>query len=582
MMVAKWALLALCVVGCRAASAVPAAATLPAALPATQAVRSLILVGTSDLHGRLDALPALGGYVRILRELAAREHAQLVLVDAGDMFQGTLESNLVEGESVAKAYAALGYAAVAVGNHEFDFGPTGSLSSVPMGHEGPEPAADPRGALRSRARAALYPFLLANAARKDAPDGGLPVELTPVRSRALLELGGVRIGFTGVTSADTGATTLAANVRDLTFTPLAAAVQREADALRREGASVVVALAHAGSRCESFTGRLDADTCDPNGEVFGLANALQSRAVDAIVAGHTHFGVAHDVNGIPVVQSFAYGRAFGRIDLTLDAGGHVIAHRIHAPRFLCRDERASAPESCELGDYEGQRVVRDERVLGIARDYAAQTQKRREALVGVSFTAPVVHRYEAESALGNLFAKLLREYTKADVALMNGGGLRADLPAGPLQYGQLFAAMPFDNRVATVTVAAGELRKLLVLNLQGGHGVLSVDGLAVVAHCTNAALVVDLYRVDERGIRRGKALSDQVSLRVAASDFLLGGGDDFGALGAFAGATVSDEVMRDVFEHGLRGQGTVDPRRYYDPNVPHLTYAGARPLRCAR
>ncbi len=574
----RWVALLSFVLGCGAA---PQPAPTVAGVVEKASLRSIILIGTNDLHGHLGALPALGGYLRILRAQVAAQHAAVVLVDAGDMFQGTLESNVVEGESIAKAYAALGYAAVAVGNHEFDFGPLGPRVSVPPGQEGSRPDADPRGALRALARSAGFPFLLANVARNDAHAGQFAMDLSPLAARVVLDVQGVKIGFTGVTSSDTSATTLAANVRDLTFTPPVGAVQRQADELRRQGATVVVALAHAGSKCDGFTGNTKADHCELHGEVFGLADGLRKGSVDAIVAGHTHFGVAHDVNGMPVIESFSYGRAFGRVDLALDERGRVVSHVVHAPRFLCPTTKIPADEKCDLGEYEGERVVRDESVARIAEAYVAQTQQRREALVGVTFQAPFTRSYGAESALGNLFARLLRVHAHVDVALMNGGGMRDDLPAGPLRYGQLFAAMPFDNRVALVTVRVAELRTLFAQNLQSAHGVLSVDGLVVEARCHGSELAVDLYRADHAGARVGKKLDEAIALRLAASDFLLGGGDDFGTLGAFAGrVTVTDDVMRDVFERQLHDAGTLDPALLYDPSKPRLDHPGARPLRC--
>src|SRR5262249_62094817 len=87
----------------------------------------ITVVGTNDLHGHVEVLPLFGGYLRALRTVVGSDH--VVLVDAGDMFQGTLASNLAEGQAVVAAYAKLGYDAVAVGNHEFDFGPVGPAST---------------------------------------------------------------------------------------------------------------------------------------------------------------------------------------------------------------------------------------------------------------------------------------------------------------------------------------------------------------------------------------------------------------------------------------------------------------------
>lgn len=578
----KRIVLALALAACSPASNPPSPPTAPhdrssTSAPVPSTTRTIILIGTSDLHGHLNALPVFGGYMNNLREQAKLRSAVVLLVDAGDMFQGTLESNLVEGESIAKAYAALGYAGAAVGNHEFDFGPLGPLSSVAADHEGPLPADDPRGALRTRARGAGFPFLLANAMRKDQP--AALADLAPILPRTVVTLGGVRIGLVGITSADTGSTTLAANVRDLTFGSPAVALRREAEALRREGATVVVGLAHLGSKCESFTGDVERDKCQTQGEIFATVDALPAHSVDAVVAGHTHFGVAHDIHGVPVVQSFSYGAAFGRIDLELDEHGKVRSHQVHPPRYLCPETKSPADETCAPGEYAGKPVVRDARVLQIAEAYAKQTKARRELVLGVTFTAPVTRSYATESPLGNLFAKLIREHAKADVALMNGGGLRDELPAGPLHYGQLFAAMPFDNRVAVASVSVDYLRELFVHNLQSTHGILSLDGLAVDARCTGGKLVVDLYRPNAKG-QRGKKLAGDATLRLAASDFLLGGGDDFSKHAGIGPVTITDDVMRDVFESGLRDRGVLAPSIWFDPKRPHVTYPGARPVVC--
>jgi len=114
------------------------------------------VVGTNDLHGRLEALPALGGYLANLRRARGRDGGAVVLVDAGDMFQGTLPSNASEGAAVVRAYNVLGYTAAALGNHEFDFGPVGPAVTAK------QPGEDPRGALRARAKEARFPFLDAN------------------------------------------------------------------------------------------------------------------------------------------------------------------------------------------------------------------------------------------------------------------------------------------------------------------------------------------------------------------------------------------------------------------------------------
>ncbi len=166
-----------------------------AAAAAPADVVTVSVVGTSDLHGHIAVLPWLSGYVANLRTAREKDGGAVVVLDAGDMFQGTLESNLVEGASVVRAYAAIGYAAAAIGNHEFDFGPVGPAPS-PV-----EPGDDPRGALKARAAEARFPFLAANV-RDEKTHRALA--WPGFKSSFLVERAGIKIGIVGVVTAGTG------------------------------------------------------------------------------------------------------------------------------------------------------------------------------------------------------------------------------------------------------------------------------------------------------------------------------------------------------------------------------------------
>src|SRR5258708_4139607 len=126
------------------------------------ALMTLSIVGTSDLHGAAvsrngspGGLPLLAGYVNNLRAARASDHGAVLLIDSGDTFQGDIESNLSEGALIVDAYNAMGYAAEAIGNHDFDFGSVDSAAARQL-------PGDPRGALKARAAQARFPFLAAN------------------------------------------------------------------------------------------------------------------------------------------------------------------------------------------------------------------------------------------------------------------------------------------------------------------------------------------------------------------------------------------------------------------------------------
>jgi 5'-nucleotidase len=196
--------------------------------------------------------------------------------------------------------------------------------------------------------------------------------------------------------------------------------------------------AHAGGRCSSFDKPNDLSSCDPAQEIFEVARALPPGTVDAIVAGHTHAGIAHEVNGIPIVQSFSKGIAFGRIDLVIEGKRRrVTSHTIHPPRYLCGERREPPDvyrgEECPAGEYAGKPVVPDVELSALVARYEAGAREVRDRKLGVKADGTIRGVRSEESPLGNLFADLMRAASPgADVALTNGGGLRADLPAGEI------------------------------------------------------------------------------------------------------------------------------------------------------
>jgi 5'-nucleotidase len=433
--------------------------------PATAVTISI--VGTTDLHGEVFAadgrggLALLGGYLRNLRVARAADGGAVLLLDAGDTFQGGVWSNLSEGALVVDAYNALGYDALAFGNHDFEFGAR---------DDGRAPA-DMRGALRAAAARARFPFLAANIVQEDT--GGL-LNGPNLRPSVLVEKAGVRIGIVGVMTPYGLNQTLAANVGGLATTPLVATVTREAAALRAAGAAVVLLLSHAGGRCERFDDPLDLSSCETDSEIFRLARELPPGLVDAIVAGHSHGAVAHEVAGVPIVQAWARGRGFARLDLTVGPGG--VAARLFAPREV---------EPGAL--YEGAPVEPDAAVMAAMRPALDGVAAWRARQVGAALDAPLVREEESESPLGHVFADAMRAAVPdADVAIglwPRRGGLRTGLPAGPVTRGTLYDAFPFDNRVARVEMTGAALQQLLDETLRSGRGVPGLSGVVARVQC---------------------------------------------------------------------------------------------------
>ena len=538
-------------------------ASAPARTKAPVDRRVISIVGTNDLHGYIAALPLLGGYLANLRAARAADGGGVLLLDAGDMFQGTLESNPVEGASVVRGYNALGYQAAAVGNHEFDFGPEGT--GVPA------PGANLRGALFARAREAHFPLLAANVV-----DGatGKPLAAPNLRPSALIEVAGTRIGVVGVTTSETPRTTRPRFFAGLSVEPLAATIEREARALRASGATVVIAVAHSGAECARFDNPDDLTSCKGSDEIFEVARALTPGLVDAIVAGHTHALVAHRVGGIPIIEARDHGRALGRIDLVIDrVTGHVVEHRLYPPRFLCATRDAEPP--CPALPYEGAPVAEDRHVAAAIAPDLERAARRGAEPVGVTLAGPIA-RGQGETALGNLFTDLMREARpQADLALTHSGGLRADLPAGALLYRGLFETEPSDNTLAFVRLTGRQLADILSENLrQTFTGLLSLSGVRAAARCDGGALRVALTRAN------GRRIADDESLLVVTNSFLATGGTKVLRPETATGIE-TDPPVRDVVAEVLRRKGgRLEPRALLDPAAPRFAYPGPLPVRC--
>jgi 5'-nucleotidase len=499
----------------------------------------LTLVGTNDLHGWIAPLrtplkgggevqeggvATLAGYVARLR---ADNPGGVLLLDGGDLFQGTLASNLTEGAVVVDAYNHLGVTAAAVGNHEFDYGPVGP-SPVPT-----KPGDDPLGALKARIQQARFPILSANI--READTGQRPAWLGN-DGTLLVTVKGVKVGIVGLSTPSTPTTTNPTNVASLRFEPLAPVALEASKSLRERGAEVVIGVMHAGGKCPMLDNPRDLSSCElKNGEIYSALDALPPGTLDAVIAGHTHQVMGHFLHDVPVIETYGLGRSFGYIELFVDPTSHKVLPdrtRIQAGIPLCVqvDATSGTCEARKLKDqaevklvpatFLGGPVVPDADVEKLIAPALARVEQEQHRELGVTVPVALKRDYQAESVIGDFLADSLREATRADVAILNPGGLRADIDAGPLTFGDVYEVLPFDNTVAIVTLSGDELKKLLQIAYGAKKGVFQVSGLQVkLARCPGPD------RFQGATLANGRPLEPAKLYRVAMPDFLARGGD---------------------------------------------------------
>lgn len=450
-----------------------AAWVIPGTTRATETV-PLTILHMNDLHGhilpyedktvRQDKLVSGAGYfAAIIRQERSRQPDSTLLLAAGDMFQGTPISNVFKGEPVMEIMNALQFDAMAIGNHEFDWG---------------------RGPLDQLMAAARFPFLAANIVTSTGQG------LQGTKPCILVKRKGLQVAVIGLTTPETAYSTKPAHVADLTFQEPASVMPGLVRKVRSEGAGLVVVLSHLG---------LDAD----------LELARKVSGIDVIFGGHSHTAVTDPVriNGTIIVQAGYYGLYVGALDLEVDPGTQKIV------RYTTRDVLRPV-----VAD---DQAPSDATITSIANRYDSEIKAEFSRVVGKS-DVDLLRQPMAESNVGNLIADAMREASGADIAFQNGGGIRADLSAGDITLEELYTLLPFDNQLVAMTLRGDQVLQLLEASGDQHTKILQVSGLAVEYDSTRPAG----SRVARASVK-GETLRPDAAYRVATNDFLAAGGDNF-------------------------------------------------------
>lgn len=411
---------------------------LPSALHASK--RELVLLHTNDMHARLmgvrsddsmctkedrDTPQCFGGYDKIAHQVAIErtQHAHTLLLDAGDQFQGTSFHLMYQGQASAALMSKIGYQAMAVGNHEFDHGPM---------------------VLYKFAQSINFPLLSANI------DASQHAELNgAIKPYVIVKQGHLRIGILGYTTEDTAY--LSSPGQNIRFLPIIESVKKAVAALKREGVDVIVAVSHSGLNQDMEVAK----------EVPGIA---------AIVSGHTNSLLSNksakadgpsplvvrsrDNAPVLLVSAYAYGKYLGKLRFSFNEKGQPTTW-VGEPILLDSSVKHDAAIRAEIDRlYEPILALKNKPVATSPVDIDGQSCRFREC------------------SFGNLVADSMLDHTRSlgvEIALMNGGGIRASASKGAITYAHLQDVMPFDK-----TLVLYRLRGSLIKNLLE-HGVAYVE-----------------------------------------------------------------------------------------------------------
>jgi 2',3'-cyclic-nucleotide 2'-phosphodiesterase (5'-nucleotidase family) len=504
------------------------------------------LVFTNDIHGHVapegavfmnpNFPPQLGGgasakaYVDKLRvEIANEPDSGLLLVDAGDTWQGAPVGTLTQGQVMEAYFNAMEYDAIIPGNHEFDKG---------------------EAVVKRLAANLTHKFVCANIFKTGTDS--LVDWAEPYR---IVERAGLRIGIIGANTPGTEQMAFAENIRGLEFRPILPAVEKWRDhLLQREKVDLVVLVVHDGlpfdakREWERLQQRERAGE-DLRQDVRGamdLAHVLEG--VPVMVGGHTHRGYREPwidpLTQALVLETFGNGSSLGHIMLDVDRSTKQVVGW-EAPR---RDGILVTLFQDEWWP--------DEDMKGRLRPFIETAQKGLDVKVGSS-RVELSRRGGSNGAMGNLVTTAMQVETGADMAFTNLGGLRADLAAGTVTAGDLLRVMPFDNALAVVQMKGTVVREIFERKSGRGSAGIAQSG---------AKVTVDPDAPEGERVRElfigGNPVHPDSLYKVCTTDYLLEGNSGLGFLAEIDPDQVyfTQTIDRVALMHYLEKHSPVAPR----------------------
>ena len=444
---------------------------------ATKDLTIITTMATSDIHGNMVPYTPSGSSIEVggsaraawLFDEAERRNPNTLIIDGGDSPYNTDLANISLGKSSVDVMNAQGYDATVLGNHDFDYAFDNLLS------------------LAERAE---YAMLSANTYWKD---GTYPEQFEPY---IIKEVDGVKVAIVGLTDDGSKATTHYANTQDIDFHDqweVGQEVVAKADA----ESDVVILLSHLHGGNNTVPTKIDGIDMEIGG-------------------GNDIFGRPLNIEGTVVVNPGGVGTCVNQTNLNLK-DGKVLGYTFNQI-ILSSD----VPEDAE--------------VKAIIEDYQADLDAQMEVVIGqcasdIAWSSPLVRTQE--SPLGNLAADALRDYCDADIAIQNGGGIRAGLTAGDVTVGDVFAMLPFDNKVTLVEVTGQTVWDALENGVDGyptTNGKFpQVSGIKYTFDGSKPAG----ERIVSVTLEDGTPLDLDAWYTLACNDFMCGGGDGYTMLNVF-------------------------------------------------
>ena len=431
------------------------------------------ILTVNDFHGALvegDKIPGAAKLATFLKHEKSKNPTGILILSGGDMFQGSADSNILYGQPVIDIMNEIDFDAMAIGNHEFDWGIE---------------------VLDNLQKEANFPFLAANITAKD-PSKQI-YEFTPY---TIIQLEEINIGIIGISTPKTAYTTKHSNIENLKFEDPKKTIKNMIPILKENGADVIVVLSHLDSYQEK-----------PGFDIKGEASKIASiKGIDAIVSAHSHLIVSGKVSNTPIVQAGSYGKAVGKISI-----------------FYSKEKKKVISSEVSVFVLNQNEIKPDQLTSSIVNETLSEIFPFKNQAFGETAHDIVHHKYKF-SPLGQWTSDLLREASNVDIFFQNGGGLRAGLKKGYIRMGNIYEILPFDNTLVTVELTGKQIIEILEYGILNENiGMLQFSGINVVfdESLPRGKRVVSVTTID------GEKLDLKKRYNVATNDFMADGGNGY-------------------------------------------------------
>ena len=479
--------------------------------------KEIVILHTNDIESVYEPIQAvwrddielIGGIshlASLIDDVRASEDISF-LVDAGDIYTGAL-SKKTKGKLPFDLYNAMGYDALNIGNHEFEYNWEPLVEIIPR---------------------ANFPVLNAN----------IFIEKTGeliAQPYAVLEKSGVKIGVIGVMGIDAFYNTMAPfhrtglSIKDPTET-----AQYWADKIR-DSVDMIVVLTHQNKTAPMQTNK-ESDPSVQRGFDEDYAMAGKLRGVHAIYGGHSDNGlmqpVVHPETGTIIGLTFGQGMHLGYTKFMINTNTNDVT-------FI----------DGYLIPVDSKKYKAKEETSKLIAEYRKQYPELSEVIASMKEAS--MRLYNNESTIGNLLTDIMRKAANSDIAFLNSGAIRADLNAGRVTLEQLINVYPFPDTLSIVELTGAEIRKLIEYSLTLPYGIGQISGLKIEFDSSKPAMqrLIEVYVGD-------LALIDSKTYTIATSKYLAKGGDGYSIF--TEGNLIDDsQSMPEALYKGFKELSTID------------------------